>query len=487
MGTPTSAERHLFVVLGATGDLMQRKLLPALYRLSDRGDLPAGSGILGVARRPLDDAGFRDAAAGWLRAEGVGPEEKVAAFCRESLAYHRLENETAAGFGRLREAIERVERERRLGGNRIFYLALPLEAMGPTLEGLGTAGLNESTGWTRVVVEKPFGRDLASAEALNGTAHRHFEERQIYRIDHYLGKETVQNLLVFRFANMFVESLWNRETVERVEITVAESLGVEGRAAYYDSAGALRDMIQNHVTQVLTLIAMEPPASRSEEAIRNEKVKVLRSIARISPDDAVRGQYATGTVDGRRVPGYREEPGVAPASSTETYVALRLRIANWRWQGVPFFLRTGKRLPAKASRVVVTFRAPPVPFFQTEDEYEVNPDRISILIQPQEGFELAFEVKVPGREPRVQTHRMKFHYSDVFGALPDGYETLLLDAMLGDTTHFVRADEVEESWRLYEPLLKDPPPLVPYAAGSWGPAEAQRLLEEWGHRWEEHA
>lgn len=480
-----AADRHLFVVLGATGDLMQRKLLPALYRLRARGDFPAGSVVLGVARRPMDDAGFRAAGVGWLTAAKAASEAEARAFCEESLAFHRLPDDSGSSFAQLRQAIEALERSRRLAGHRIFYLALPLGALGPTLEGLGTSGLHRSPGWTRVVVEKPFGEDLGSARRLNEIAHAHFDERQIYRIDHYLGKETVQNLLVFRFANVFVESLWSRATVERVEITVAESLGVEGRAPYYDGAGALRDMIQNHATQILTLVAMEAPATRSEEAIRNEKVKVLRSIAPIDPADAVRGQYTAGTVDGSKVPGYREEPGVASNSRTETYAALRLRIANWRWQGVPFLIRTGKRLPAKATRIVVTFKAPPVSFFQTEAEYAVNPDRMTILVQPREGFDLAFEIKVPGRELKVQTHRMTFHYADVFGALPDGYETLLFDAMLGDPTLFVRADEVEESWRVYEPLLKSPPPIRPYAAGTWGPADAQRLAAEWGQRWEE--
>ncbi|MGB6501448.1 MAG: glucose-6-phosphate dehydrogenase [Thermoplasmata archaeon] len=479
-----AVDPHLFVVLGATGDLMQRKLLPALYRLSGRGELPEGSHILGVARRPMDDAAFQTAAATWLKAGGIEPEKKVRDFCARTLSYHSLEDESPASFDRLRTAIEALEQKRGLPGHRIFYLALPLEAIAPSATGLGGARLGQGPGWTRIVVEKPFGRDLASAQALNAVLHQHFAEPQIYRIDHYLGKETVQNLLVFRFANMFVESLWTRASIERVEITVAESLGVETRAAYYDSSGALRDMIQNHVSQILMLVAMEPPATRSEESIRNEKVKVLRSISPISSADAVRGQYAAGTVGGEEVVGYLNEPGVAPTSTTETYVALRLQIANWRWQGVPFFLRTGKRLPSKASRVVVTFKAPPVAFFPTEEEYEVNPDRISILIQPEEGFELAFEIKVPGRELRVQTHRMKFHYADVFGELPDGYETLLLDAMLGDPSLFVRADEVEESWRVYDAILTSPPPLVPYAAGTWGPDAAARLVEEWGHRWE---
>ncbi|EQD39202.1 glucose-6-phosphate 1-dehydrogenase, partial [mine drainage metagenome] len=411
-------------------------------------------------------------------------EADVQAFCERTLYYQPLDNQSGTGYQTLRGRIEQVEKEHRLPGNRIFYLALPLEAFGPTLQGLGEAGLNRGAGWTRVVIEKPFGRDLASAVALNALAHRYFEEKQIYRIDHYLGKETVQNLLVFRFANVFFESLWNRDRIDHVEITVAESLGVEGRAGYYESSGALRDMVQNHVTQLLTLVAMEPPATKDEDAIRSEKVKVLHSAVRIVPDDVVRGQYGPGKLNDLPLPGYRQEPGVLPNSDTETYIALRLKIANWRWQNVPFFLRTGKRLRGKSSRVVVTFKAPPVSFFQTEQEYEVNPDRVTMLLQPQEGFELAFEIKIPGREMRVQTHRMKFHYADVFGELPDGYETLLVDVMGGDASLFVRDDEIEESWRLYAPILEHPPAVVFYPAGSDGPVEAQRLVEEWGHAWD---
>ncbi len=415
--------------------------------------------------------------------DAAGPESEVRTFCGSKLFYQCLGGDGPTGYPGLRARIEQLERDHGLPGNRIFYLALPLEAFGPALEGLGQAGLAKGPGWTRVVVEKPFGRDLASAVALNALAHRYFEEKQIFRIDHYLGKETVQNLLVFRFANAFVESDWNRDRVEQVEITVAESLGVEGRAGYYETAGALRDMVQNHVTQILTLTAMEPPARRTEDEIRDEKVKVLRSTLPIRPQDVVRAQYQRGTVGGAAVLGYREEPGVSPTSTTETYLALRLRIANWRWHNVPFLVRTGKRLPAKSSRVVVTFKAPPVSFFQSEKEYEMNPDRLTILLQPEEGFEIAFEIKVPGREMRVQTHRMKFHYADVFGELPDGYETLVQDVMIGDASLFVRADEVEESWRLYGPILVDPPPLVFYPAGSEGPEEAKRLAEAWGHRW----
>jgi glucose-6-phosphate 1-dehydrogenase len=474
---------HLFVVFGATGDLMQRKLLPVLYQLSAKGQLPKGSRILGVARRPLDDAGFRKLGLAALREAKAGPEAKLAAFCSSTLYFQSVPDDKAGSFAVLRKRVDALEKEHHLPGNRVFYLALPLEAFGPTIAGLGKSQLNRGPGWTRLVIEKPFGRDLASAQALNALVHRYFDEKQVYRIDHYLGKETVQNLLVFRFANMFIESLWSRERIDHVTITVAESLGVEGRAQYYETSGALRDMIQNHVTQVLTLVAMEPPATGDEDSIRNEKVKVLQSVVRLGRGDVVRGQYTAGKVGRKAVPGYREEPGVDPKSDTETFVALRLKISNWRWQDVPFFIRTGKCLPAKTSRVILTFKAPPVTFFQTAEEYNSNPDRVSILIQPDEGFELAFEIKVPGRETRVQTHRMKFHYADVFGPLPDGYETLLVDVMLGDPTLFVRADEVEESWRLYDPIVRSPPPLKFYPAGTWGPTDAQTLVETWGHRW----
>ncbi len=478
-----AAEPHLFVVLGATGDLMQRKVLPVLYRLSASAQFPAGTLVLGVARRRLDDAGFRTMALDSLSSGRVAEPEELRRYCDSVLYYQSVPDEGDDRFRALRERIEGLEKEHHLPGNRVFYLALPLDALGPTLDALGAAGLNSGPGWTRVVIEKPFGHDLASAKELNRNVHRHFDEKQVFRIDHYLGKETVQNLLVFRFANMFVESLWNRDRIDHVTISVAEELGVEQRAAYYEAAGALRDMIQNHVTQILTLVAMEPPATREEDSIRNEKVKVLQSVAPLGPDDVVRGQYGPGTLNGTSVAGYRQEPGVDPHSETETFVALRMRIANWRWQDVPFFLRTGKRLPQRRTVVVLTFKAPPVSFFQTAAEYESNPDRITIIIQPDEGFELAFEVKMPGREMRVQTHRMRFKYSQVFGELPDGYETLLVDVMLGDPTHFVRADEVEESWRLYDSVLAAPPPLTFYPAGSWGPGEAQQLLEKWGRRW----
>ncbi|MGB6231869.1 MAG: glucose-6-phosphate dehydrogenase, partial [Candidatus Acidiferrales bacterium] len=338
-------------------------------------------------------------------------------------------------------------------------------------------------GWVRLVIEKPFGRDLASAQALNKVVHENFEEKQVYRIDHYLGKETVQNLLVFRFANSLFEPQWNRDRIESVEITVAESLGVEHRAGYYEGAGALRDMIQNHLTQLATLTAMEVPEAFRADAIRREKVKVLHSVLPIRLEDVVLGQYAAGEIDGEDVAAYRDEPGVAKDSQTETFVALRLEIENWRWHGVPFFLRTGKRLPKRASQIVVNFRRPPVWIFKPFDGDTIQSNSLVIAIQPDEGFDLYFEIKAPGPGVRIQQSDLRFRYSDLFPPLPEAYETLLLDVLQGDMTLFVSDDWVEASWRLYTPLLENKPKVVPYAAGSWGPAEADALLKDLGRTW----
>ncbi len=475
----------LFVVFGATGDLMGRKLLPVLHAIDTEGKIPGGLHVLGVARKPWADAAFCSFAEENLQREPRGDPSTLVAWCRDHLRYHQLDESTSSGWMALRDRILAVEREWGLDGNRVLYLALPSEAFPSVVEGLGKAGLAEGPGWTRLVIEKPFGTDLASAQALNATVHRHFEEKQVYRIDHYLGKETVQNLLVFRFANMFIESLWNQRFVEHVQITVAESLGVEGRAEYYDATGALRDMVQNHLTQLLTLIAMEVPPTFGDNAVRDEKVKVLRSIEPIQPSDVVFGQYGEGESGGKKVPAYRAEPGVASGSTTETFVALRLRVSNWRWHGVPFFLRTGKRMPAKSTRIVVTFRAPPISFFRSETIYERNPDRVTIILQPEEGFDLAFEIKVPGHANRTQTHKMHFRYAEVFGPVADAYETLLLDVLRGDQTLFVRADEVEESWRLFDPVLRSRGSVTVYPAGTLGPPSAAKLVEETGHEWSE--
>jgi glucose-6-phosphate 1-dehydrogenase len=337
------------------------------------------------------------------------------------------------------------------------------------------------------VVEKPFGRDLATARELNNLLHEFYDESQIYRIDHYLGKETVQNILFFRFSNLIFESLWNRDRVKSVQITVAEELGVERRGDYYDTAGALRDMVQNHMTQLLTLVAMEVPASFSADDIREEKVQVLRSIAPPQPSEMITGQYTRGVSEGKEVPGYRDEEKVAPDSQTETYVALRMEIANWRWEGVPFYLRVGKRLARRVSQIIVNFRRPPVSLFEpfgAAATRSISPNKLVITIQPDEGVDLCFEVKAPGQPVSLKTQRLRFRYQDTFGPTAEAYHTLLLDVLRGDQTLVVRADEVEASWKLFDPMLGSKPLPAPYAAGTWGPKEADALIREGDEMWE---
>ncbi|MEJ2422142.1 MAG: glucose-6-phosphate dehydrogenase, partial [Acidobacteriota bacterium] len=363
-------------------------------------------------------------------------------------------------------------------GNRVFYLALPPQAFPEVIQALGEFGLNKSRGWTRLVIEKPFGHDLESAQKLNDFVHQHFEEPQIYRIDHYLGKETVQNLLVFRFANSLFEPIWNRDRVQSVQITVAESIGTAGRAAYYDKAGVLRDMVQNHLTQLFALTAMEVPAAFEADAIRQEKAKLLRSVAPIRPGDIVYGQYGPGKADGKEAAGYLQEPKVPKDSKTPTFVAMKLHVDNWRWHGVPFYLRTGKRLPRHVTQIAVTFRCPPVSMFQPHDTCAIHSNVLLMTLQPDEGFDLQFEVKAPGQPVRLVSQNLRFRYAEAFEPLPDAYETLLLDVVLGDQTLFVHADEAEAAWRLYTPLLEQKLDVHPYPAGSWGPdKETAALLE----------
>jgi glucose-6-phosphate 1-dehydrogenase len=479
-GNRAPADPCLFVIMGATGDLMGRKLLPALYRLNKAGLLDRRSALLGVAVDQLTDESFRERCREELIHSGIPEKELPAKFTGDNLFYYGLPTGDAAGFEGLARRINEIEKSKKLT-RRVLYLALPPEAFEPVIQGLGEAGLNRDQDWSRIVIEKPFGHDLKSAEQLNTRLHKYFDESQVYRIDHYLGKETVQNILVFRFANSLFEPLWNRDRISSMQITVAETIGVEHRAKYYEHAGALRDMIQNHLTQLCTLAAMEVPPAFEAEAIRHEKAKVLRSVMPIGRDDIVFGQYTSGTVEGQEVPGYREEPGVARNSKVETFVALRLWIENWRWHGVPFFLRTGKRLPARASEIVVNFRRPPVAMFKDTDHAH-NPtlraNSLRIMIQPDEGFDLRFEIKKPGDAVELQSQSLHFRYSDVFAPLPEAYETLLLDVLKGDPTLFVRDDWVEDSWRLYTPVLEHRPEVHPYFAGSWGPVEANKLTEK---------
>jgi glucose-6-phosphate 1-dehydrogenase len=481
--TAGQPEPQLFVIFGGTGDLAARKLLPALERLAERGLIGDRWAVLGVARDPeRDDASFRGWAREALEESGAAAEE-AATWCDRRLFYQPLPDGTPEDYLALAARIQRLEEDLDLPGNRIFYLALPPGAFPGTISGLGEAGLNRSAGWTRLVIEKPFGRDLRSARELNALAHRYYEEQQLYRIDHYLGKETVQNLIVFRFANAVFESIWNRDRIENVQITVAESLGVEQRAGYYDRSGALRDMVQNHVTQLVSLIGMEAPVVFDAETVRREKIKVLKSLDEIRADDVVFGQYGAGAAEGVEVPGYRQEPGVPTGSTTETFVALRLRLNSWRWQGVPFYLRTGKRLNRRLTQIAVVFREAPVCLFESLGACTPDSNVLLLTLQPDEGFVLCFSVKEPGDQMSLRTLPLRFHYGEAFGEIPEAYETLLLDVLQGDQTLFVHADEAEASWRHYAPLLESDQPVEEYAAGSWGPQAADRLLAELGHEW----
>ncbi|MCB9592265.1 MAG: glucose-6-phosphate dehydrogenase [Sandaracinaceae bacterium] len=464
----------LFIIFGGTGDLARRKLLPALARLAE-ADRLGRCHVVGVARgTDHDDESYRRLVSAALVEAGLS-EKARNAFCASWVHYQTIGEGTEADYEALGARLRALEAEHGLPSNRTFYLSLPPKAFPGAMEGLAKVGLDESDGWTRLVIEKPFGKDLASARELNEVTHRYFREEQIYRIDHYLGKETVQNLLVFRFANAIFESMWNRERVQSVMITVAESLGVGTRAGYYDGIGAMRDMVQNHITQLLTLVAMEPPSSFDADAIRYEKIKVLKSISAIDPSNVIRGQYDHGQIDGEDVIGYLEEAGIGGSSTTETFVAMQLEIDNWRWKGVPFYLRSGKRLAKRSSQIAVQFRDVPVSLFRAMGAKLDTTDVLIITLQPNEGFALHFDVKVPGDPFRTRRIPLSFDYGDLFDDIPPAYQTLLLNVLSGDQTLFVHADEVEHSWRLYTPLLENPGIIHRYRSGSWGPREAEHL------------
>jgi glucose-6-phosphate 1-dehydrogenase len=485
LGLPREPRPFSLVIFGASGDLTRRKLMPALFSLFAAGSIP-GARIIGFARRDWDVPRFRTAAREWLDEHDRSQAELKDAFV-SILGYVSSPFESAEGYAEL-------ARRYPSPADRIFYLAAPPEAYPVIVDRIREAGLSDQARATaRIIVEKPLGRDLESARALNGRIGRAFPEGEIYRIDHYLGKETVQNIMVMRFGNGIFEPVWNNRYVDHVQITMAETLGVEARGGYYESAGALRDMVQNHMLQLLSLVAMEPPNDLAPDSIHDEKVKVLRALAPLGAEraaaDTVRGQYEQGVVDGVRVPGYREEPGVSPGSLTETYAALRVRLDSWRWAGVPFLLRTGKRLARRTTEIAIHFRRPPLPLFGGRDPAAAPPNVLTFRIQPAEGIMVGFNTKVPGPTTSMRTVDMDFSYGSAFGdELPDAYERLLLDAMLGDSTLYMRQDEVDAAWGFVTGILDGwasagRPGLVPYRAGSAGPDAADALLGDGGRRW----
>jgi glucose-6-phosphate 1-dehydrogenase len=484
----------VLVIFGATGDLTRRKLLPAVYQLSREQRLPPRFSIIGVAKSALDDEGFREQFRASLRefAEIDPSGDPVADSLARHMRYLSGDLQDPALYARLSNLLG----DHAAAAGVLFYLAIPPSLAPDVASHLGRAGLNRernAVAWRRVIVEKPFGTDLATARELNRLLHEHFDEEQIYRIDHYLGKETVQNLLVFRFGNGMFEPIWNRRYIDHVQITAAETVGVERRGSYYERAGALRDMVQNHLMQLLTLIAMEPPVTFSAHSVRDRKLDALLSVQPVcqagDTSAVVRAQYATGWVKGQEVAGYRSEPQVDPKSTTETFVALRVLLDSWRWAGVPFYLRTGKRLPKRVTEIAIQFKRPPLEIFRRVSSSSVAPNLLIINVQPDEGISVRFEAKVPGTRMQLAPVMMNFRYGEAFSrAVPEAYETLLLDALLGDATLFARHDFVETSWGLISPVhdaWRDSgfAKIPQYEAGEWGPSEADALLASDGRRW----
>lgn len=493
-GTP--AGPCAVVIFGASGDLTKRKLIPALINLAAEDLLPSDFAVVGVATRPWSDQDFRDRILGDLEQfASAEVSARLKDWLAERLFYVNGDFREDKTFEQLADTLARVDRECGTQGNYLFYLATAPSFFGEIPQRLETVGLTAETdgSWRRVIVEKPFGVGLDSARLLNQDLLKSLAEEQIYRIDHYLGKETVQNILAFRFANGIFEPIWNRRYVDHVQITVGEQIGVEGRGSYYERSGALRDMVPNHIFQLVTLTAMEPPTSFEADAVRDEQVKILRAMVPFSREsvslDAVRGQYSDGSVDGEPVPAYRDEPGVDPGSDTPTYVAMKLMIDDWRWAGVPFYIRTGKRLAKRATQIAVRFKRAPSTLFRNTPIDRLNPNILILRLQPDEGISLSFDAKVPGAVMRLGNVDMDFSYETYFGSTPQtGYERLLYDCMQGDATLFRRADMVEASWNVVAPILeawegKSTEQLADYAAGSWGPTKADELLARDGHRW----
>ena len=489
------ADSALMVIFGASGDLAGRKLLPSLYNLAKQRLLPPGFAVVGAAMDDLSEPEFRKRAGELIKQHSrTQPVDKpVLESFLAALYYQPLNFDDAAGFKALDRRLGELDQERHTGGNVVFYCATPPPTYPIIIEALNNAGMSEvARGYRRIIIEKPFGTDLKSAQDLNRRVQAAFHEDCVYRIDHYLGKETVQNILAFRFANSIFEPIWNNQHVDSVQITAAEELGIEKRGAYYEHAGAMRDIVQNHAMQLVTLVGMEPPLAFDAQAVRDEKVKLLRSIRPIEERDAatqtVRGQYGAGWVLGEKVPGYRQEAGVAADSQTETYVALQFQVDNWRWAGVPFYVRAAKRMPKRVTEIRIQFKRPPHLTFGRAQTRDLEPNAITLRIQPEEGISLRFGAKVPTAGLQIRSVNMDFMYMTSFLIdAPDAYERLLTDCMLGDPTLFTRADEVDAAWSLVDPIEKawaaGKPKLASYAAGSWGPKAADRLLEAQGRAW----
>jgi glucose-6-phosphate 1-dehydrogenase len=480
----------ILVIFGASGDLTQKKLFPALYSLAFRRLLPSKFAVVGVARTEETDEEFKarmkEAVSEHSRDEF---REDVWETLADGMHYIAADFADEGGEDELARMLGELDEERGTQGNRLYYLAIPPSVFPTVVDALGRR--RSAKGWTRLIVEKPFGHDLESARELSRLIQEHFSEDEVFRIDHYLGKETVQNMLALRFANGIFEPIWNRQFIDHVQITVAESIGIEGRAGYYEQAGAIRDIFQNHLLQLLAITAMEPPIDFTADSVRNEKVKVLRSIHTPSPKSVVRGQYGRGFIEGEEVPGYREEEGVAPDSMTETYVAAKLYVDNWRWADTPFYVRMGKRLPRRETTIAIQFKGAPHPPFEETAAEGLRPNVLAVHIQPDEGVSLAIGAKVPGQGMRIRTVHMDFLYGDAFRTgMPEAYERLILDAMLGDATLFTRTDEVEEQWKLVDAIVaawkRDRPAFPNYAAGTWGPPSADELLRRDGRSWRRH-
>jgi glucose-6-phosphate 1-dehydrogenase len=475
------------VIFGASGDLTHKKLMPALYALMIRRLLPVRFAIVGVARTSGDDDSWRAEMQKAVREHARDEfRQDVWDELAASMRYVSTDFADEGGEDKLEEMIARCEKAKDLGGNRVYYLAVPPAAFATIVEALGKR--KDERGWTRLIVEKPFGHDLESARELTALLSAHFDESEIFRIDHYLGKETVQNMLALRFANGIFEPIWNRQFVDHVQITVAESIGIEARAGYYESAGAVRDIFQNHLLQLLALTAMEPPIDFTSESVRNEKVKVLRALHTPGPKSVVRGQYGRGFVEGEEVPAYREEKGVAADSMTETYVAAKLYVDNWRWADTPFYVRMGKRLARRETTIAIQFKRAPHPPFEEAAGDGLRPNVLLVHVQPDEGVSLAIGAKVPGQGMQIRTVHMDFLYGGAFRTgMPEAYERLILDVMLGEATLFTRADEIEEQWLLVDAIVaawqRDRPGFPNYAAGTWGPPSADDLLQRDGRSW----